>query len=159
MDLRRKTRYIDTNFFLQKEDIDSYNLYCQIDNAFVQGGTCSGSYVNGSFKFYPPFAYVGCQCSAIIDEMIEEAGKSDPKYRDIPDGERIPKILNKDFKQKEHFVTDKKQSYTLGKANTPCLFILKNVTRNNAEKPNVWSTMLSVRINVTVTSMPESGEV
>ena len=91
--------------------------------------------------------------------MIEEAGKSDPKYRDIPDGERIPKILNKDFKQKEHFVTDKKQSYTLGKANTPCLFILKNVTRNNAEKPNVWSTMLSVRINVTVTSMPESGEV
>ena len=67
-ELRRKTAFIPTNFFLNNEDSEYVKKWCPIDNNYVYDfSECTGSYVNGGFQFYPPFATEGCQCLALKD--------------------------------------------------------------------------------------------
>lgn len=58
--MRRKTKWVDTNFFYNTAEAEYYTQKCPIDNAYVNNGPCSGSYVNGSFNFYPPFSKTKC---------------------------------------------------------------------------------------------------
>ena len=55
------------------------------------------------------------------------------------------------------YVTPTKQTQTLGEVDSPCLFILKNETRQKKDKPNEWSKMITNQIRVTVTKMPAGG--
>ena len=91
--------------------MDWYNANCQIDNSFVQGGRCSGSYVNGAFNYYPPFAYAGCQCNDIIEQMKaaknEEAKDKEALPYDVAD--RNSRILQKDFGQLTQYVKTVKE--------------------------------------------------
>ena len=55
-----------TNFFLNEEGRKYIEKYCPIDNNYVQiNGSCSGSYVNGAFGYYPVFGADACQCNVI----------------------------------------------------------------------------------------------
>lgn len=63
MDLRRKTRYVQTNVLLNEEDTNYYNKWCPIDGSYTASSDqCSGSYRMGGFSYYPPFWFEGCQC-------------------------------------------------------------------------------------------------
>ena len=50
LNLRRKTKYVETNFFLDQKDREYVNRVCPIDLNYVQqDGSCTGTYVNGAF--------------------------------------------------------------------------------------------------------------
>ena len=142
LDLRRKTKWVDTNYILSTEDKEKYDRYCPIDHKYVASdGRCSGYYRNGSFKFYPPFSYQGCQCDVLIKEQ-EEAEDYDGAYS-----------------PPESFVTDEEQEIVIKNSGSPCTYWLKNETRDNAQKPNLWSQMNTIRINIKVDELPPKGEV
>ena len=50
LELRRKTKWVNTNFFLTQESTDYYNAWCPIDHNYAASfDQCSGSYRNGAF--------------------------------------------------------------------------------------------------------------
>jgi hypothetical protein len=58
LNLRRKTKWVNTNFFLNSDNAGYYRVNCPVDNNYAMKTTfCSGSYVNGAFNFYPMFKY------------------------------------------------------------------------------------------------------
>ena len=59
----------------------------------------------------------------------------------------------------ESFVTDEEQEIVIKNSGSPCTYWLKNETRDNAQKPNLWSQMNTIRINIKVDELPPKGEV
>ena len=108
LDLRRKTKWVPTNFFLNAKDSADFKKFCPIDNNYVQqDSSCSGSYVNGAFSFYPPFSYEGCQCKHYTDQSTKE-------------GYSFPPLS---------YVTNALQSEAITVTESPCIFKLENETR------------------------------
>ena len=98
LSLRRKTKWVPSNFFLNSQADDEYKSRCPVDNAYARSDTrCSGGYVNGAFEMYPPFVYSGCQCQVVLDELISEL-KSDQEMIDQAYGMGIdPMALDKEL--------------------------------------------------------------
>ena len=42
---------------------------------------------------------------------------------------------------------------------SPCMAQMQNIQRKNTSKPNVWSSMLTVKLEITITEIPKNGEV
>ena len=135
LELRSKTNWVPTNAFLSSSDADLYNAKCPIDPNFVNGSTCSGTYVNGGFTYYPPFNYQGCQCQAILNGITGS------------------------YSLPTNYVNEELQQITVTGQTSPCVYLLQNETRSKPEKPNVWSEMNTTRLNVTVRKIPPGGEV
>ena len=83
--LRRKTKRVPTNFFLTETDREYVQKNCPVDNNYVQiDGSCSGSYVNGNFAYYPVFGAEACQCFVAdgsggymkLDQMLYDVDES-----------------------------------------------------------------------------------
>ena len=78
--MRRKTKWVSTNFFLDEADTKYYTSKCPVDNNYAKKTNfCTGSYVNGYFSFYPPFVTWGCQCKSVLkkEKMEQDNGYTD----------------------------------------------------------------------------------
>ena len=58
-----------------------------------------------------------------------------------------------------HYVTPEAKTVQISNPQSPCTYKLENETRKDPSKPNIWSKMNTIRINVTVTKIPTGGEV
>lgn len=55
--LRRKSKWVDTNFFLDSEAAQYYHEKCPVDNKYAKTDfRCTGSAVNGQYNFYPSWS-------------------------------------------------------------------------------------------------------
>lgn len=57
------------------------------------------------------------------------------------------------------YVSDDVAKLVIENPQSPCTYMLQNVTRKEKTKPNMWSTMNTVRIRVAVNQIPADSEV
>lgn len=148
--LRRKTTYVPTNFFLKESDREELDKKCPIDNNYNRANPdiCSGSYVNGAFKFYPVFSHNECQCF-VFDKLDENNNPTYKKFKN-PSNNDDPMLFN---------VTPDVDGIRIEDPQSPCMIKLQNEQRNDSSKPNIWSQMLTVKLEITIKEIPEGGEV
>ena len=120
---RRKSKEVPTNVFLNDKDTEMYNKVCPIDKNYVQADmSCTGSYRQGGFQFYPPFAVKGCQCKELLDRRTEEEKEGD-------------------YAAPLMYITDDKQSEKLENPASPCIIKFENEQRKDGTTPNLWTKM------------------
>ena len=147
LDKRRKTKNVPTTAFLNKEDTDTYNKVCPIDHNYAQDDySCTGSYRQGGFQFYPPFVMKGCQCKELLDSMEESSATA---WAEDEGGYSAPLM----------YVTDEKQTASVKNPASPCMWKMENEQRKTKDMPNMWSKMNTIQLSVNVRKVPEGGEI
>ena len=118
-----------------------YNKVCPIDKNYVQADmSCTGSYRQGGFQFYPPFAVKGCQCKELLDRRTEEEKEGD-------------------YAAPLMYITDDKQSEKLENPASPCIIKFENEQRKDGTTPNLWTKMNTNQLSINVKKVPENGEI
>ena len=110
--MRRKTKWVSTNFFLDEDDTKYYSANCPIDNNYAKKTDfCTGTYVNGYFSFYPPFVTWGCQCKSVLEfeGMLGDDGFTEG---------------SKNYGPPTKFVSETKETVTIKQPVSPCVYLL-----------------------------------